>query len=201
MVNWTEVDGETPIDPSMLVDRLRGVVTNRGELIPLEAENIRKATVKYLGRPLSRTKAKFDWTWMCEVHRDMFDDVWKWAGVTRKTNLNIGIHHFQVDAQLLALGETLQYWEANGAPSTIEQAVRLHHRCAEIHPFPNGNGRWSRLLANIWLHIKKQPLVVWPTGSLEDETDVRSEYLLALRAADVGSFESLLKLHERYQSP
>ncbi len=183
MANWTEVDGETPIDPSMLVDNLRGVVTNRRELIPVEAENIRKATIKYLGKPLSRNKAKFDLAWMCAVHRDMFCDVWKWAGVTRKSNLNIGIHHTQVDSQLFEFGERLQNWELNNSFSIIEQAARLHHRCAEIHPFPNGNGRWSRLLANIWLYVKKQPLVIWPAGSLEVDTNVRSEYLSALKSA------------------
>lgn len=200
MANWTEVDGETPIDPSMLVDNLRGIVTNRRELNPVEAENIRRATVKYLGKPMSRTRAKFDLKWMCEVHFNMFDAVWKWAGITRKSNLNIGIHHLQVDSQLFDLSEKLKYWEANNSFSTIEQAVRIHHRCAEIHPFPNGNGRWSRILANIWLHVKKQPLVVWPATELEEETDVRSQYLLALKAADDGSFDSLLNLHEQFRS-
>ena len=77
--------------------------------------------------------------------------------------------------------------------------MRLHHRCAEIHPFPNGNGRWSRLLANIWLHAHNEDLVVWPASALEEDTDVRGEYLDALKLADKGNFDLLLALHERFR--
>jgi hypothetical protein len=48
--------------------------------------------------------------------------------------------------QLHDLACDLAYWQKHW-PDTLEQAVHLHHRAVQIHPFPNGNGRWSRLLA------------------------------------------------------
>ena len=35
------------------------------------------------------------------------------------------------------------------APEEI--AVRFHHRLVQIHPFPNGNGRHARLIADLSL--------------------------------------------------
>lgn len=76
---WKSVTGETPIDVSGL--KVSGVV-NRGQLSVVEAENIRQAIVKYLGGPLTRRTAKFDLSWLLKLHREMFGDVWTWAGET-----------------------------------------------------------------------------------------------------------------------
>lgn len=165
MTQWFAIDGETPIDPSMLLDELRGIITNRQELIPYEARNVLKATVKFLGTKATAERAPFDLKWMCEVHESMFDDVWKWAGQTRKFNINIGIHHTLVTQQLLELSQTVSYWQDKQPFSTLDQAVRLHHRCAFIHPFPDGNGRWARLLTNIYLELRGDPVIMWPTDS------------------------------------
>ncbi len=79
-VVWNPVPGETPIDISGL--KISGV-NNREELAVVEAENVRKAIVKYMGGSLTRRTAKFDLTWMLKLHREMFGNVWKWAGETR----------------------------------------------------------------------------------------------------------------------
>lgn len=150
---WNPISGETPIDISGL--KLTGV-TNRRELSIVEAENVRKAIVKYLGGYLTRRMAKFDLSWMLKLHLEMFGAVWKWAGQPRKINLNLGSSWHQVPIQLQGLRDDLAYWKKNW-PDVIEQAAHLHHRAVQIHPFPNGNGRWSRLLANIWLKLHKQP--------------------------------------------
>ena len=68
----------------------------------------------------------------------------------------------------------------------LEQAVRLHHRAVRIHPFPNGNGRWARMLANIWLKRHGQPITAWPEETIGTRSVVRDEYLAAIRAADEG---------------
>ena len=82
--------------------------------------------------------------------------------------------------------------------SLLEQATRLHHRAAWIHPFWNGNGRWARLLANIWLRRHKAPLVHWPDESIGQESPIRNDYLMALKAADNGDFGPLLALHRQH---
>lgn len=44
----------------------------------------------------------------------------------------------------------------------IDDAALLHYRAVKIHPFPNGNGRWSRMLANVWLRKHGAKPTVWP---------------------------------------
>jgi Fic family protein len=79
----------------------------------------------------------------------------------------------------------------------LVQASRLHHQAVHIHPFENGNGRWSRALANVWLRLHDNPLTAWPQ-ELGTESPVRDEYIAAIKAADRGDEGALLELHRRY---
>lgn len=194
IVAWKTIPGETPIDISGL--KVPGV-TNRGQLSIVEAENIRRAIVKYLGGSLTRRTARFDLSWMLKLHREMFGDVWTWAGATRTTNLNLGVPWHQVQDRLQNLCEDLTYWQKHW-PDFFEQAAHLHHRAVQIHPFLNGNGRWSRLLANLWLKLNKQPLTEWPEETIGETSIIRDEYLAAIRAADSGDYDPLIGLHRRY---
>ena len=92
--------------------------------------------------------APFDFVWALQLHKEMFGQVWTWAGSTRKIDLNLGVPWQQVEIQLYDLLLRLPYWKDM---PLFEQAARLHHGAVAIHPFENGNGRWSRMLANIWL--------------------------------------------------
>src|SRR5579859_7674546 len=133
MAAWETLPGETPIDDiSGLL--IKGISTPR-ELSLHEAENIRKALVKYLGKRPSRRRAPFDYAWTLKLHREMFGEVWSWAGVPRTTDLNVGVPCHQVEASLYALLEDLRVW-----PDALPlQATMLHHRAVHIHPFMNGN--------------------------------------------------------------
>ena len=188
------VPGETPIDVSGL-KLIR--ISTRAELNRAEAENIRKAVVKYLAaKPSSRT-APFTLSWAKKLHKQMLGDVWKWAGEFRQENLNLGCDWHQVQMQLQSLLEDLAFWEANG-DDLFEQAVRLHHRSVRIHPFPNGNGRWARMLANIWLKRHGHPICEWPDEAIGSNSVIRAEYLEAIRAADMGDEKPLLELQRRF---
>lgn len=195
MTAWDPVPGETPIDPSGLVSRAS--VTNRRELAVVEARNINQAVLKYLAARPSRRSAPFDYEWLLKLHEDMFGDVWKWAGTVRTKDLNLGVPHHQVREKLSSLVGDLQGWSGFG--HTIEdQAVWLHHRAVQTHPFLNGNGRWARLLANIWLKLHRVPIVAWPDQVLGESSAVRGEYLAAIQAADRGSYARLSELHFRF---
>lgn len=194
---WKPIKGETPIDPSGLKGALRDTVKTRAELNVVEAENIRKPTVKYLAGWPTRKMAPFDYSWLLRLHREMFCDVWEWAGQPRTVGLNIGVAWQQVQPQLMALPKDLEQWQRHKTP-LIEQAALLHHRAVWIHPFHNGNGRWARMLANIWLRLHKAALVRWPDQNIEAMSPIRDEYLATLRAADTGDMEPLFDLHRRY---
>ena len=64
----------------------------------------------------------------------------------------------------------------------------------------NGNGRWARLLANIWLKLHKQPLTEWPEDAIGATSVIRDDYLAAIRAADTGDFAPLIELQSRFSS-
>jgi Fic-DOC domain mobile mystery protein B len=191
---WELLPGETPIDVSGL--KRKGIGT-RAELNRAEAENIRKAVVKYLAAKPSRRSAPFTLSWVKRLHRQMFGEVWKWAGEFRREDINLGCNWHQVPMQVQALLDDLAFWgvQGEGLPT---QAVRLHHRAVQIHPFLNGNGRWARMLANIWLKRHGHGVIEWPEETIGTRSVVRDEYIAAIRAADDGDEGPLGELHRRF---
>jgi len=197
-VHWQPIPGETPIDDiSGLIPKH---VRSRRELAVVEGLNIHEAVVKYLALTPGRRQAPFDLPWAIKLHKEMFGKVWTWAGVCRTVELNIGLPFHQINMQLQSLLDDLIYWRDQTQMPVIEQASRLHHRSVLIHPFLNGNGRWSRLLANIWLKQRGQQPVEWPEQTIGIESIIRNEYLTALRQADSsGDYAPLIALHSKYQ--
>ena len=195
MSQWPTIPGETPIDDISGL-KIRSVRT-RAALNLVEAENIRTATLKYFAGKPTRRQAPFDLHWLKALHRSMFGRVWSWAGEIRKTDLNLGSPHIQVESHLQHLIGDLEFWERSGVP-LIEQAAMLHHRAVQIHPFLNGNGRWARMLANIWLKLHDCSPTNWPEKSIGGESTIRQEYLAAIRTADGGDYAVLIALQQRY---
>lgn len=193
MNEWSPIPGETPIDPSGL--KTKGI-TNRRELSIAEAQNIRKTITKYLAATPSKRTAPFSYDWCLRLHREMFGNVWKWAGIPRNVNLNLGVPYHLIGQKLAELIDDLPHWSASGM-NLVEQAARLHYRAVSIHPFENGNGRWSRLLANIWLRRHKHAIVVWSEELIGDESAIRQEYLDAVKQGDRGDLSALIDLHRR----
>ena len=189
------VPGQTPLDDLSGL-RIRGI-TNMAELSAAEAENIRKATIKYLAARPTRRSARFDVLWMRKLHIEMFGDVWSWAGAYRKHETNIGSLPHQIDIDLHNIEHDVTAWNLSDMP-LLEQAVRLHHAAVRIHPFPNGNGRWSRMLASIWLKLHGASVIEWPETIIGTASTIRGEYLSAVRAADGGHYSPLLALHQRF---
>jgi Fic-DOC domain mobile mystery protein B len=188
--------GQTPVgDISGLIPR--GVIS-RQRLNFLEAENIRKAVLRYLSARPTRRQAPFTLDWCYKLHRQMFGNVWHWAGTRRASELNLGVPAHRIDIDLQNLLDDLLYWRERNQMSHIEQSARLHHRAVQIHPFLNGNGRWSRLLANIYLKQSGNPLTIWPEQTVGEASVIRQEYLTAVRAADSGDYSLLIQLHTRY---
>ena len=193
MTHWDTISGETPIDPSGL--KVSGI-TNRKELNELEFREIQKVTVKYLAAPPSRRIAPFDLDWLERLHGEMFGAIWDWAGRCRTIDLNLGVPWQHCEPSLQSMVDDLAVWQAN-AMELLERAVRLHHRAVSIHPFHNGNGRWARMLANIYLMQNDHPIVSWPIQTIGDESAVRAEYIRCLNTADEGDISTLLDLHRR----
>ena len=189
--NWPAIPGETPLgDLSGL--RLQVRVRTRADLDRAEAENILDATLRYLAAPPSVKQAPYTADWALRLHRQMFGRVWSWAGKLRTVELNLGVPAWQVEPALYDLMLDVHAWKGM-APR--EQAARLHHRAVSIHPFLNGNGRWSRMLADIRLRQLGEQPISWP-AKIGTVSPVRQQYLAALRAADKGDLGVMLELQE-----
>jgi fido (protein-threonine AMPylation protein) len=55
--------------------------------------------------------------------------------------------------------------------------VRLHHRLVDIHPFPNGNGRHARLMADLLVMSLGGERFSWGSANLQDTAEVRRRYI------------------------
>jgi Fic-DOC domain mobile mystery protein B len=190
------IPGETPIDDISGL-KFKDVRT-RAELNVVEIANITRAIAKYLGKKITARTAPFDYSWCLKLHKEMFGDVWKWAGKPRKSNKNIGVDWQQIEPQLFTLMDNLKFWAENKTLGVVEQSAHLHFRAVQIHPFENGNGRWSRLLANIWLHRNRHPITLWPEETIGSKGKLRDEYIAAVQTADEGDMEPLLALHRKF---
>jgi Fic-DOC domain mobile mystery protein B len=189
------IPGETPIDDVSGL-KIKGITT-RAELNEFEADNIRRAAAKYLAGKPTRRSAKFDYPWCLKLHREMFGKVWSWAGQARSCELNIGIPFAAIPETLAMLLDNAKSWPGFQRDWT-EQAAELHHQAVRIHPFMNGNGRWSRMLANIWLKLNGQPTTSWPETVIGGKSVIRSRYIAAIKSADDGDYGELIKLHREF---
>ncbi len=131
-------------------------------------------------------------TFLLKLHKKMFCDVWIWAGTFRTTERNIGVAPFQIAIKLQELFEDAKYWIKNKTYSSLEIAVRFHHRLVAIHPFPNGNGRISRIMADLIMKIQNDKPLYWGSSSLVNISEERSCYIAALRKADNGDYSDLI---------
>ena len=126
------------------------------------------------------------------LHKRMFGDVWSWAGTYRQRESNLGISPFQVLVELRTLFGDAQYWLKHQTYKPDELAVRVHHRLVAIHPFPNGNGRHTRLMADLLAERLGGQSFTWGGGSLADVGQLRAAYIVALKAADNQDIGPLL---------
>ncbi|RNL60878.1 mobile mystery protein B [Zhongshania marina] len=185
-------EGATPLDPDEMEGLKFAHVTTRGELDHLEQANIEEGLIWVKRR---RKGDLLDDQFLRQLHQKLFGDVWAWAGTYRKTEKNIGIAPFYISVQLRQLLDDVRYWVENGTYRPIEIAVRFHHKLVYIHPFPNGNGRFSRIIADQLLEERLECSAIdWSGGyDLQEMNERRKDYINALREADAGNYAPLLE--------
>jgi Fic-DOC domain mobile mystery protein B len=186
---FAQPDDATPLDAEEREGLAQTWITTRADLNEAEQANIDDA-VAWTGR--RRDTEILTEGFVFELHKRMFGDVWSWAGSTRKTGKNIGVDPDQIHIQLGGLLRDARYWVEHRSFSADEIAVRLHHGLVAIHPFPNGNGRHARLMADLLIAQLGGEPFSWGGGILRDIGTLRAEYIGALRAADNHDFTPLL---------
>ena len=169
-------------------------ITLRSELNEAEARNIAQAQIWLMS---NKNKDVCSDTFLRELHKKMFGDVWKWAGTYRTSERNIGVVPYQIPIKLMQLFDDVKFWIENKTYSNREIAVRLHHKLVQIHPFPNGNGRISRLMADLLLEKLEGTKFYWGNTNLVNVSEVRSAYIAALRKADAGDYSALMEFTQK----
>jgi Fic-DOC domain mobile mystery protein B len=188
-------NGATPVDPDETEGLLHGHVVTRAELDELEEANIqiglewavRRAITSR--RPIDVLSEEF----LYALHGRMFGEVWSWAGEVRRSEKNIGVERHKIRVEVRNLVEDARVWRERQAYSPDEIAVRFHHRLVSIHPFPNGNGRHARLMADLLTMQAGRPAFTWGGNRLTTTSELRTTYIAALRRADGGEMGLLLE--------
>jgi len=192
IVGLDNIAGQTPLDPDDLEGLKHPHVTTRGQLDQLEQANFQAGMI-WLGR--QKSPAILAEEFVRQLHRQMFGEVWTWAGTYRLTEKNIGIDPRQIPTQLRNLLDDVRYWIDHETYPPMELALRFHHRLVYIHPFANGNGRFARIIADALLRrVLGEAPVDWTGGhDLQQMGARRERYIAALRAADGGDYSLLFE--------
>ncbi len=183
-----EPEGATPLTPEEREGLIPAQVTLRRELNELEQHNILEASLWVTRRrrdPVSEPFAR-------NLHKRMFGQVWRWAGDNRASNKNIGCDWWEIDPQLRVVFDDVKTWIEFSSYPEDEIAVRFHHRLVAIHPFANGNGRWSRMMGDSLARRFGRSAFSWGNSSLLDDDTTRRAYIDALRVADRHDIGPLL---------
>jgi Fic-DOC domain mobile mystery protein B len=185
---FQEPDDATPLSPEQRDGLIPSHVTLRRELNELEQQNIVEADIW----AFQRRRDPLDEGFSRRLHRRMFGQVWRWAGAYRTSDKNIGVAHALIQPRLYEVFDNVGYWSAQATFTPDEIAARLHHGLVFIHPFANGNGRWSRLMADILLVRLGRPRFTLGASALRTADETRAAYIAALKAADRHDFDPLI---------
>ena len=187
-------EGATPLDPDETEGLIPGHVTTRAELNELEEANIGIGASWALTAAVlsSRRVDVLTEEFLYQLHRRMFGEVWEWAGQVRRTNKNIGVDKREIRVEIRNLLADAAVWREDAVYPPDELAVRFHHRLVWIHPFPNGNGRHARLMADLIAQQLGRPPFSWGGQALLETSALRATYIEAVRMADGGDYQPLI---------
>jgi Fic-DOC domain mobile mystery protein B len=184
----------TPIEEEDLQGLIPNFVTTRADLNRVEFDNI--STALPWGIRQARALGPdglLEYGFLMKLHHQMFGDVWKWAGTTRRRISNIGSLPENIVSETRVALDDMKYWHANGIFGIHDRAIRFHCRLVSIHPFANGNGRCTRLMADLYLVANGESMFTWGSKSIDVDGDARKRYIVALvKARHTDDFDDLL---------
>ncbi len=186
-----EAAGQTPLDP----DESKGLllrINTQEALNRAEEENILRARTWAARSRLVHRNLLSDST-LRRIHKEMFGGVWRWAGLYRLTNKNIGSPWEQIPSLVRQVCENFALRASHVGDDRDRLCVEFHYQIVNIHPFVNGNGRHSRFCADRLIENLGGRPFQWGRGDLRGEGAARQSYLAALEAADAGNAEPLLR--------
>ena len=159
--------GETPIPGDELaalvphvIDTLAAPIT-RADIYDLESAVLQDVTETQLAAALDGSLTLDDLLndyFLRDLHTQLYGDIWMWAGRWRQYEVNIGVapEHIAVELRS-AMGNIGYRWERAADWTPRELGVAVHAEAVRVHPFTDGNGRTTRLLADLVFIAAQDP--------------------------------------------
>lgn len=179
----------TPLTEEERKQLVPSYITLRSELNEAEQRNILEAEAWAFKQRRNVLSEDF----LKALHKRMFGNVWCWAGKFRQSERNIGVESYRITTDLRQLIEDCRYWIEHNTYGLDESAARFSHRLVQIHSFPNGNGRHSRIAADLLLVSLGRKRFSWGQANLVDANETRRGYIDALHAADKHDYGLLFE--------
>ena len=116
-----------------------------------------------------------------DLHARLYGDIWRWAGTLRRHELNIGVAPEQIAVDLRNSLDTISYrWKHTTDWTPRQLGIVVHAEGVRVHPFVDGNGRTTRLLADLVFIAALGP----EPASLYDWNVDKQRYINLLREYD-----------------
>lgn len=183
-------DGQTPLPPELRKGLKHKHIQTIGELDEYEEDNIAEG-LSWLEKQ-TRDCLTYDF-WLL-LHKKLFGNVWSWAGKVRLHELqNLDfLHPHEILSAFRPLEQDVRYWLDYSTYVNQELAARFHERLLTIHPFPNGNGRFSRILVEFFCKQNGIQIPTWGSHLRKGPQDRRKNYIDAIvKARKEFLFDSL----------
>lgn len=183
--------GETPLDGDELAALLPGArevlsdPPTKSDVYDLEQAVQTAVTEDLIGSVLEGTLGVEDVVtdhFLRSVHAQLYGDIWAWGGKLRRREINIGVAPEQIAMDLRCSVDGILYrWQHTSDWTAHQLGVALHAETVRIHPFADGNGRSTRLLADLTLLAAQG--ADEPPATYDWDVDKR-QYIEALRRYD-----------------
>lgn len=191
-IEFVYEDGQTPLNDEEKEGILIKSITTHGELDEHEQLNIEKAIEWIIGLKLEKERILTE-EFIKTLHKKMLGKVWRWAGEFRRSEKNIGVKWINIGIDLRTLLDDTKFWIENKTFPPDEIAIRFKHRLVNIHCFPNGNGRHSRIMADIIIEsVFGETIFTWNHSNMVKANETRAEYIKSIREADKGNIQRLI---------
>jgi fido (protein-threonine AMPylation protein) len=151
--------GETPIPGDELaallphvIDTLTAPIT-RADIYDLETAVLQDVTETQLAAAIDGSLTLDDLLneyFLRDLHTQLYGDIWTWAGRLRQREVNIGVAPEQIAVELRTVMGNISYrWEHTTDWTPRQLGIAVHAETVRVHPFTDGNGRTTRLLADL----------------------------------------------------
>ena len=153
-------------------------ITDSTELAKEEERISKRRAVELFESGLLDTLRPGSYSTLKTIHKNLFSDIYEFAGQTRTVNLAKGNFRFAPVMYLDAALESIEKMPQSTFDEIIEKYVEMNI----AHPFREGNGRSTRIWLDQILKNKLGKVIDW---SLVDKDD----YLMAMERSPVKDVE------------